>query len=363
MDDKWVVDRSFKGTEKSPPIVVAKRNDPPEPRQSLPAAITIFVADHIEGGKFVNQHRIKCNGEETPDQRALLVSQAFGSPMKITEWVAESDGLIHLQCSRLGFTTIRFVCKGQTIDSWIQTKATTKQKEKLASVLFEQRVALRRLEVDDEGVNIHEMVPFAQRYVKPKSESIQTRQLTFPGVPPPGIWSRPPVELRKRYGGLDYRQTRIVEDVVSGQKITLTYDPTQRITQADPDIEAELTGADRIVPGDTFVRTITWVWPNGTTTIINKFNLPVRATSQDLLMRVCKVLKIPELNYRFTAITPENWHYARAIRIEFVYERPELGALREVTEKILREDYDSTCPVFIETDGACAGNDHKQSPR
>jgi hypothetical protein len=161
---------------------------------------------------------------------------------------------------------------------------------------------------------------------------------------------------------LEYRQTRLVEDVVSGEKISIEYDPTQRITQIDPDVEAEITGSDRATPGDTFQRTITWVWPDGTSTIINKFNLLGRATPQDLLMRICKILKVPELNYRFTIISPEDWHYARAIRVEFAYERPNLSVLREVTEKIFREDFDPSFPVFIETDGACAGNDRKQSP-
>jgi ribonuclease HI len=207
------------------------------------------------------------------------------------------------------------------------------------------------------------MVPFVQRYVKPRNDdAVRFRQMTFPGDPPPDKRSRPPLELRKRYGGLDYKQTRLVEDVVSGEKIVMTYDPTQRITQVDPDIEAELTGADKIVPGDTFIRTITWVWPNGTTTIVQKFNLPVRATPQDIMVRLCAILKIPELRQEFTIITPENWRYAKAIRIEFAYHRPELPPLREVTEKVFREDYDTTCPIFIETDDACAGNDAKQSP-
>jgi ribonuclease HI len=161
---------------------------------------------------------------------------------------------------------------------------------------------------------------------------------------------------------LDYRQTRLVEDVVSGEKITTEYDPTQRITQIDPDVEAEVTGSDRVVPGDTFQRTVTWVWQNGTTTIINKLNIPVKATPQDLLYRICRVLKVPELNYRFTIITPEDWHYAKGIMVEFTYDRPDLNVLREVTEKQFKEDYDETLPVFIETDGACAGNDNKQSP-
>jgi hypothetical protein len=219
--------------------------------------------------------------------------------MKITEWIGEKDGNIHLQCSRLGFVSIRFTMGEKQIDTWMQVNATTKQKEKLASVLFEQRVSLKRLGQDDEGVKIHEMVPFAQRYVKPKQSDdvIRQRQLSFPGALPPERRSRAPVELRKRYEGSDYRQTKIIVDKVSGQKITLDYDPTQRLTQIDAEVEAELTGSDRAIPGDAFERTITWVWPDRTVLLINKFILPVRATPQDLLMRICRVLKIPELSY------------------------------------------------------------------
>jgi hypothetical protein len=362
LDDRWLVDRSFKATAKAPPTVIAKRVGMVEFRQPLPDGLEFFVADHVENGEFVNRHRIPCKGGESPDDQAMLVSQAFKKPMKISEWVPEKDGAIHLQCSRLGFVSICFVMQEKRIESWMQVNATTKQKEKLASVLFEQRVSLRRLSKDDEGLTVHEMVPFAQRVKKPKAEPLHFRQLPFPGAPPPDKRSRPPVELRKRYGGLDYRQTRIVNGVISGEKITITYDPTQRDTQVDPDVEAELTGADRDVPGDTFQRTITWVWPDQTTTIINRLSVPVRATPQDLLVRICAAVKIPELNYRFTIITPEDWHYARAIRVEFSYERPSLRVLREVSEKTFKENFDSSLPVFIETDGACAGNDNKQSP-
>jgi hypothetical protein len=161
---------------------------------------------------------------------------------------------------------------------------------------------------------------------------------------------------------MDYRQTRIITDEVSGEKITIEYDPTLRDTQIDPEVEAELLCLDKAIPGDTFQRTITWVWPDRTTTLITKLNVPVRATPQDLLLRICIAVKIPELNYRYTIITPEDWHYARAIRVEFAYERPSLSVLREVSEKIFKEDFDFSMPVFIETDGACAGNDNKQSP-
>jgi hypothetical protein len=112
-------------------------------------------------------------------------------------------------------------------------------------------------------------------------------------------------------GGSDYRQTYLVDDVVSGEKITKVYDPTERLTQVDPDVEAEVMGLGREVPGDTFKRTVTWVWPNGGTTMIKGLNITVKATPQDLLLRISLALKTPELDHRFTIITPEDWRHAK----------------------------------------------------
>jgi ribonuclease HI len=171
-----------------------------------------------------------------------------------------------------------------------------------------------------------------------------------------------PIETRKRWGGKDYRQEYLVEDVLTGEKITAVYDLTQRITQVDPDVEAEVMALGREVPGDKFPRTVTWVWPNGGTVIIKKLSVPVKATPQDLLLRVTRALKAPELYHDFTIIPPEDWRHSPNIRVEFAYERSELKPLREVTEKQSRDDYIPTLPVFIETDGACAGNEGKTSP-
>jgi hypothetical protein len=117
MDDRWVVDRDFAGTTKSPPIVVAKRSELKEFRQALPDGLDFFIADHVEAGRHVNYHRIKCTGGKSSDKQAMMVSQAFMKPMKISEWVAESDGLIHNQCSRLDFVEIRFKLGERSIDS------------------------------------------------------------------------------------------------------------------------------------------------------------------------------------------------------------------------------------------------------
>jgi hypothetical protein len=93
LDDRWEVDRSWEGTAKSPPIVVAKRSEVQEFRQALPDGVSFFIADHYEAGRYVNQHRIKCKGGESPEEQAMIVSNAFTKPMKITEWVEEMDGV------------------------------------------------------------------------------------------------------------------------------------------------------------------------------------------------------------------------------------------------------------------------------
>jgi hypothetical protein len=164
LDEFWEVDRSWCGSNRAPPTAAAKRNEPKPLRKALPATVEDFVADHIEKGRHVNQHRIKCKGGESPEEQAILVSKAFIKPMEINEWKEESDGMIHMQCRRLEFTDIRFRMGDRVIDSWMQTSATTKQKKKLASVLFEQRVSLKAMGIDDEGVKVHDMTPFDDIY-------------------------------------------------------------------------------------------------------------------------------------------------------------------------------------------------------
>jgi hypothetical protein len=119
LDEFWEVDRSWAGTNKAPPTIVAKRNEPKPVRQALPTTIDFFTADQVEKGRQVNQHRVKCKGGESPDERAMLVSKAFTRPMEISEWREESDGVIHLQCRRSEFVDIRFRMGDRSIDPWI----------------------------------------------------------------------------------------------------------------------------------------------------------------------------------------------------------------------------------------------------
>jgi hypothetical protein len=106
-----------------------------------------------------------------------------------------------------------------------------------------------------------------------------------------------------------------VESVVDGSIITKVFDPTQRITEVDPDVEAIVRGHNREVPGDVIQRDITWTGPAGNKLIVKKLKVPVKAIPQDLAYRLCLAMKNQELDASFVEITPEDWSYARAIAV------------------------------------------------
>jgi ribonuclease HI len=69
-------------------------------------------------------------------------------------------------------------------------------------------------------------------------------------------------------------------------------------------------------------------------------------------------------DYTHLDIFPANWHYAKALKVTPFYERPELHRLREVPQQIFFSEV-NVClkfPFFVETNGACAGNQEKLSP-
>jgi hypothetical protein len=357
----WVVDKSFAETKKSPKIIVAKWAGDKPTLQAFPDGITSFIASHMEKGIRIGTQRIKCKGGESPDQQAELVTRAFGKPVEISDWRLEADGEVHIQRARLAFTPMRFMMVGKVIDSWQQVSANNTNREKLASVLFGERVSLKRQLFDDGNVLVYETIPFAKRYVKRKDDGSKTRKMTFPGAPPPDQPIRMPVETRSRWGD-NSRQTYMVESVVDGSKTTKVFDPTQRVTKVDPDVEEIVRGHNREVPGDVIERDVTWTGPAGNKVIVPKLKIPVKATPQDLVYRVCLALKKQELEASFVEIQPGDWSYARAIAISFQYERPELGSLREVNPAVFSSNFDPRFPVFVETDGSCARNQDKRSP-
>jgi hypothetical protein len=67
MDQFWEYDRSFVGRNKAPPTIIARRNEPKPLIQALPETIESFIADHVEKGRRIASHKIKCKGNESPD--------------------------------------------------------------------------------------------------------------------------------------------------------------------------------------------------------------------------------------------------------------------------------------------------------
>jgi hypothetical protein len=116
---------------------------------------------------------------------------------------------------------------------------------------------------------------------------------------------------RAKKWGDNFREEYLVEDVVTGEKITKVSDTTQIMTRVGPNIEAEVTGAGRKVAGDVNERSVTWVGPAGDTNLIKKLKIPVNATPQDLVHRMCLAMKKQGLNSAFVSIEPEGWKHER----------------------------------------------------
>jgi hypothetical protein len=96
--------------------------------------------------------------------------------------------------------------------------------------------------------------------------------------------------------------------------------------------------------------------------IIRELKIPVKATPQDPVYRMCLALKKPELDACFVDISPVDWAYAKTIAVTFQFEGPGLGRQRDTKPEKFKSDFNIRFPVFVETDGACAGNQEKRSP-
>jgi hypothetical protein len=121
-------------------------------------------------------------------------------------------------------------------------------------------------------------------------------------------------------------------------------------------------GHGRDIPGEVIVRDVTWTGPAGNIKLVRGLKVPVKAGPQDLAYRPYLAMKKQELDARSVELEPENWRYSTAIKATFVYERPVLGNLIDVSPKQFSTRFDTRLPVFIETDGACAGDEAKRSP-
>jgi hypothetical protein len=130
----------------------------------------------------------------------------------------------------------------------------------------------------------------------------------------------------------------------------------------DPDIEAEVRGRGREIPGEVIMRSVAWRGSGGDTEIINELPIQVGAGPQDLMFRLSLATKRQELDARYVTITPEDWRRSEKMAATFTHQRPPLRELREVTPEVLRTMLNPRIPTFVEKDGAYAGNQEKKSP-
>jgi ribonuclease HI len=202
------------------------------------------------------------------------------------------------------------------------------------------------------------VVPYSQRYRKPKDDRIQTQQIVLPGAPPV---ARPQVEARKGWGD-PFGQTLVIDGVDDGSKIPMFYDPTQRIIEVDPDVEAAVRGQGREIGGEVILRDVTWTGPCGGEKGVRKLPVPVKAVPQDFMFRLSLATKRQELDARFAAISPEKWKREKDIAVDFKHNSLSLRDLCEVTAEEFMGRFDPSVPTSAETDGACAGNNEKKSP-
>jgi hypothetical protein len=124
-----------------------------------------------------------------------------------------------------------------------------------------------------------------------------------------------------------------VGHTVNGSKITKVYDPTQREEDnIDPDVEAEILGLNRDIPGPVVFCDVTWTGPSGESQIVHVLKVPVQATVQDLAFRLSLALKKQEMDYTHLAIAPDDWSYAKILRVVFFYEPPNYIACMKYRE-------------------------------
>jgi hypothetical protein len=192
--------------------------------------------------------------------------------MNISEWQAVDDQIV-IQVNRVTITEVVFHLGDKTEQAWSQVRASTKQLEKLASVLFDQRVCIQH-ELFRETLEWM-VIPYNHLYRKPKDQRIRTRQPTFPGARPV---IRPPMEGRKRWGD-PYRQTDLVDGI-------------------EPDIEAEVRGASREIDAEVIHRDVTRTRPSGGSKVVRKLPIPTLARLQDLMLRLSLAAKSGTLETR-----------------------------------------------------------------
>jgi hypothetical protein len=110
----------------------------------------------------------------------------------------------------------------------------------------------------------------------------------------------------------------------------------------------------RPLPGKKGIQ-ITLLFPTLETTLDN-IDVPESATREEIMRLVSQRTKLPILHDDCFAMAPLDWFVHKRITIQYQFPRRDLTALDIISKETFLMGFDPTQPVFIETDGACAGN-------
>jgi hypothetical protein len=124
-------------------------------------------------------------------------------------------------------------------------------------------------------------------------------------------------------------------------------------------IEALVRGHGRDIPGETIARHITWTSLGGETRLIKNLPVSAEATPHDLMFRLSLATNRQELDAKHVIFDPEEWQKEEKIALKFRFDRPSLRELKKVSKEEFLARFNPRVPIFVETDGACAGNEGK----
>jgi hypothetical protein len=75
-------------TDRDQPIIATWKRTRPT-RHNLPDGVIEIVAVHVEEGVKIGEHRIRCKGNESPDEQTKLITNPYGALMDMSDWREE----------------------------------------------------------------------------------------------------------------------------------------------------------------------------------------------------------------------------------------------------------------------------------
>jgi ribonuclease HI len=108
------------------------------------------------------------------------------------------------------------------------------------------------------------------------------------------------------------------------------------------------------MPGKSGIQ-VTSTFPTIERTLYN-VELEEAATREEIMALICQKTKLPPIHDDYVEMAPLDWFTRKVLLVRYQFPRRDLTALGIVSRDTFLLGFDPTSPVFIETDGTCAGN-------